>query len=87
MGVDEGDVLDGVFNAGLDSGSGAVVLVKIDVELFDGVEKYQEILVVGVRGEVPSDVLQAAVAAVVGRWCLVLCVGFGDLCGCSPGFL
>ena len=64
MGVDEGDVLDGVFNAGLDSGSGAVVLVKIDVELFDGVEKYQEILVVGVREEVPSDVLQAAVAAV-----------------------
>ena len=87
MGVDEGDVLDGVFNAGLDNGSGAVVLVKIDVELFDGVEKDQEILVVGVRGEVPSDVLQAAVAEVVGRRCLVLCVCFGDLCGCSPGFL
>ena len=87
LGVDECDVLGGVFDAGLDVGGGSVVLVKVDVELLDGVEEHQEILVVGVRDEVASDVLQAAVAAVVGRRRLVLCVGFGDLRGRSPGFL
>ena len=83
LGVDECDVLVGGFDAGLDVGGGSVVLVKVDVELLDRVEEHQEIMVVGVRDEVPSNVLQAAMAAAVGRRRLVLCVGL-VICAAAP---
>lgn len=83
---DQRDVVGGIQYAGLDGAGAAGVFVEIDVELLDGVEQRQEILVASALGEVPCDSFQATVAAVVGWWCQTLCVSLRNLGDGSPGF-
>ena len=83
---DQSDVVVGIQYAGLDGAGAAGVFVEIDVELLDGVEERQEILVAGAPGEATCDPFQASVAAVVGRWGQTLSVSLRNLGGGSPSF-
>ena len=86
LSFDQRDVVVSIQYAGLDGGGAAGVFVEIDVELLDGVKKYQEVLVAGALGQVARDSLQACVAAVEGWRCQTVCVSLRDLCDGSPGF-